>query len=567
MPMVEPLNDAPIQNARTWNVLTTPWLEVLDGRGQLLTVSPLKAFETAADLHCVVAANPLDLFSAHRFLLTLLYWQAKAGGGVTETRKSLLSGKVPEEIVKAIKEESKTFNLFDPKKPFLQDPTAITAKKSSAAYLFAEMASGTNVAHFHHGDDSTSRLCLRCAVLGLLRLVPWSQSGGAGIAPSVHGAPPIMPLAVGKNLCETLGLNLIELPTKQGKPQWTGQFTPTGIGRTVPLMEGLTWNPRRVHLLEPLPPGSCSRCGSISLPTVGPIVFEKNPACKKPEDGEWEWRDPAAFYTIRDGIPIKTVKTVKTGREAAATVGDDLRGLFVQTFGKKTEPAPESLVVLANAGHADWLVVLPCTNPANNKSYDHRVVHCSGFGGAAPSRAVGWDAATRWLVGSPAESPLIRDLPSKPSRGCQAFVRATATLPPGAWAVMAEAADRSMDENPAAFDVFTSIYWPLRNHHTSLPDRQAAWMALKLMASAGKHRPGSQGFGGPSTQPWTSIQINQPKGRTGRGRIVTYPRKIPSGRLLEPELRRIIQRAGSQHPDRGIDWSGLCQFLHAALQQ
>ena len=262
--MVDPQTDDQMQDARAWNVLTTPWLEVLDHRGHLLTVSPLKALETAADLHRIVAANPLDLFSAHRFLLTLLYWQAKAGGGVTDTRRSLLSGIAPEAVVEAIREESKAFNLFDPKKPFLQDPTAITAKKSSAAYLFAEMASGTNVAHFHHGDDNASRLCLRCALLGLLRLVPWSQSGGAGIAPSVHGAPPIMPLAVGKNLCETLGLNLIELPTKQGKPQWTGQFTPTGIGRTVPLMEGLTWNPRRVHLLEPLAPSSCSRCSTTS---------------------------------------------------------------------------------------------------------------------------------------------------------------------------------------------------------------------------------------------------------------------------------------------------------------
>ena len=562
--MVDPQTDDQMQDARAWNVLTTPWLEVLDHRGHLLTVSPLKALETAADLHRIVAANPLDLFSAHRFLLTLLYWQAKAGGGVTETRNSLLSGIAPEAVVEAVREESKAFNLFDPKKPFLQDPTAITAKKSSAAYLFAEMASGTNVAHFHHGDDNASRLCLRCALLGLLRLVPWSQSGGAGIAPSVHGAPPIMPLAVGKNLCETLGLNLLELPTKQGKPQWTGQFTPTGIGRTVPLMEGLTWNPRRVHLLEPLAPSSCSRCGSISLPTVGPIVFEKNPACKKPEDGEWEWRDPAAFYTMRDGVQIKTIKT---GREAAATVGDDLRGLFVQTFGKKTEPAPESLVVLANAGHADWLVVLPCTNPAHNKSYDHRLVQCSGFGGAAPSRATGWDVTTRCLVGSATESPVIRDLPTTPSRGHLAFVRAAATLTSGTWAVMAEAAERSMEEHPAAFDVFTSIYWPLRIHHASLPGRQAAWMALKLMASAGKHRPGFQVLGGPSMQPWTSIQVNQPEGRTDQGPIVSYPRKIPSGRLLEQELRCIIRKSAAKHSERGIDWPGLCQFLHAALQQ
>ena len=49
------------EEASEWNVLATPWLEVIDGRGQLLSVSPLKALETASDLHSIVAANPLDM--------------------------------------------------------------------------------------------------------------------------------------------------------------------------------------------------------------------------------------------------------------------------------------------------------------------------------------------------------------------------------------------------------------------------------------------------------------------------------------------------------------------------
>ena len=538
----------PLAESNEWNVLTTPWLEVMDLEARHQRVSVLDALRTAANVHQIVSPSPLDLFAAHRFLLTLLYWQSPVCGGVEKLRESLLGGRIPPAVLKALEAEEGRFNLFHPKYPFLQDPSVRDAKGLPASSLFSEMASGTNVAHFHHGNDDTSWLCLRCATLGMLRLVPWTQSGGAGKQPAVHGAPPVVPLAIGGTLCETLGLNLVPVSAALGKPQWSGQFTPLGRKAGIELLEGLTWNPRRVHLRAACDPAMCYQCGEKSLPTVGPIVFEKNPACKQEGDAIQGWRDPAAFYKPEDH------RTTKTGRESDAAVGDDLRRVFIQRFGKKTEPAPVSQVVQTNPDHGAWLVVMPCTNPANNKSSDHRVETLAGFTGEAPKRATHWEDRVPWEAGD--ERLLQPQGSRRPMKGMYRLVFAAMQLDGTAWSVLANAAGHSMDKDPAAFDIFTGIYWPLRNKHSTLPSRNAAWMALKLMATAGRGRP-SPGNRSGSFQPWMHLNPAASPAKQKR-----YPRAVPTGSRLEAELREIIRKASAESPSTQIDWPGLCQFLH-----
>lgn len=538
----------PSATAFSWNVLTAPWLEVMDSRARLRRLSVLEALQEAPNLHRIVASAPLDLFAIHRFLLTLLYWQAEDDDGVTKLRKALLAGGMPGAVVRGLTSEAGQFDLFDAKRPFLQDLAVKDAKPLSAASLFSEMAAGTNVAHFHHGDDDAARLCVGCAALGLLRLVPWTQSGGAGKQPALHGAPPIMPLALGKTLCQTLGLNLVPAGRPMGKPRWSGQFKPSARKSGIPLMEGLTWNARRVHLGEPQPAGECMNCGAAGTAVVGPIVFEKNPACKQEEADPAAWRDIAAFY--KDGDH----RTIKTSRESDAAVGDDLRKLFEQRFGKKIEPAPTSAVVTANPDHEDWLVVLPCTNPANNKSFDHRCEALKGFDTSAPSRAEFWHDSVPWQAGDKRALPQMES--ARPSAGVLKFVRLAAGLDNASWAVLEQAANRPLNHSPAAFDIFTGLYWPLRNRDRTLPARNAAWLALKLMATAGRLRPAAGRTSG-SFQPWRDLALRD---SPAKGRV--YPRAVPVGRHLEAALRELIHRHAQKPDPAGIDWPGLCQFIH-----
>ena len=542
-----------------WNVLISPWLEVSGLDGRISAISPLEALRSASSIHSLCAANPLDFFAAHRFLATLLYWKSSDLGGIARLRGELLENRVPAELVGLLGAESEKFELFDEERPFLQDPSLANTKDkdgSPPSYLFAEMSSGTNVAHFHHGNDASSALCLRCATQGLTRLVPWTQSGGSGLKPSIHGAPPVMAIAQGATLCVTLGLNLVPLENPLGNPQWSGQFRPEYAESLIPIMEALTWNPRRVHLLHASKGRECSRCGAGDCPTVGPIAFKKNDGfdgSTVAESYENSWMDPAVFYAKNaKGESV----SIKSGREFEAAEETDLRELFAQKRGKKEDPAPVCQVVAANTEHAGWLLVVPCTNPANNKSFDHRLVRVSGKL-AAPLAPNAWDGAGNipWRAGDMRTKAQPGRFP--PTRGARAFVAAVKKLSEADLSIVAGCALKPMSHDAGAFDIFSSLYWAIRRREALAPSREAAWMTLKLMAAAGCRRLSANG----DFQPWISLDVIQPRQKTRNGTVLAYPRTIPTGTLLERELGAIIAR----FPSKPVDWAGLCQFLHRHL--
>jgi hypothetical protein len=531
-----------------WNVLTHPWLDVMNCEGRAQVVSPLDALKQAGKIRCVALASPLDRFASYRFLLTLLHWKADVSKGVGSVREALLRGEVLRAVLDGIEAETSRFRLFDYNAPFLQDPTACepVPSPSSAASLFAEFASGTNVAHFHHGDDSGMRLCVQCATIGMLRLVPWSQSGGRGLTPSIHGAPPIMALAFGPNLAVTLGLNLVPLGGKAGIAKWTGHFRPSEKAGPIPYLEAFTWNPRRVHLLLPKEEQVCWACGRQGVAAVGPIVYLKNEATKKRSDGEaFDWRDPAAFYDTE-----KPRTTTKSWREECAMNNADLSPLADR------EDAPKSLVVEQNPDHGLWHLSIPCTNPANNKSFDHRELVLPALSPDAVRLVLPLPEAERegldgWA--DPARTTRIK--------GAAQFVRmATRTLTPADWTVLSTAVYQRMHDSPAAFDILTGLYWGLRGRVTGLPSRGAAWLLLKLMASvpaAARELSGAAFW-----NPLRNLRKRQPDERR-RDRTVRspYPVSLPRGHQLEAAMLRALDRNRRKRAPDAVDWAGLCHDL------
>jgi hypothetical protein len=534
-----------------FNLLDGEWIPVLWKDGRSGRVGIRDALEQAGRIRQIALASPLDLFAVHRFILTLLYWKAVLAGGIGQTQKSLLEdGKIPTAVVDGITKEAHRFGLFDDKMPFMQDPSARAEKeKKSAGSFFAELAAGTNIAHFHHGDDENLRLCLPCATLGILRVVPWSQSGGAGLTPSVHNAPPIMLLAAGDNLAVTLGLNLVPQDTSAGEAKWTGHFIPSDSARGIPYLEALTWNPRRVVLPAP-DLGACWYCGQKGVLTVGPgIVYLKNPdtkANKKNGKGvPFVWRDPSAFYREDD------YKTVKSVSEDRAIDNRDLAWLA----------EAKSSVAISNQDHRRWLLVVPCTNPANNKTFDHRLIELAGASSEAisgilpaaqpPSTAKGLDG---WNLPKP-----------RHPAGIRLFVQSAIELLTHAdWAAISNAAYRDMHDSPEAFDVFAGLYWGLRDKKIgTLPSRNVAWLLLKLMAAvpstARVLHPGAK-FS-PLHAP-DGLPKRQPK---ERGRTSLYPVSFPRGDRLEAALRGVLDNNLRKNKPEAVDWTGLCHGLDQLL--
>jgi hypothetical protein len=542
-------------DSEDWNVLTSASLEVLNLRAQTQVISPLQALREASDIQCIASGSPLDLFAAHRFLLTLLYWKAEVAGGVQRVRDALLGGEVPGVILDALCGETGRFGLFDPEAPFLQDPSAREAKTKSAGSLFAEFACGTNVAHFHHGDDERMRLCLPCATVGMMRAVPWTQSGGAGLSPSVHNAPPIVALAVGGNLSVTLGLNLIDVEGPAGVPRWSGHFSPTSRQSPIPYLEAFTWNPRRILLIRSPSSARCLRCGAGGVALVGSIVYLKNENTRLNKQGgktvPFVWRDPSAFYSASD--PHVTRKSFDEERAAA---GSDLGALADE------EKSASSPVVVANSRHQGWLVVVPSTNPANNKTYDHRLL---------PFRELTVDtlrAAMSACTPVPGRVGLDGWTQSSDSgrEGPAQLVRAAASLLGEAdWLSLSNAAFMEMQEAPAAFDALSGLIWSLRKRKIrGLPSRDTAWLVLKLMAAvpAAFRAPSSE----PTFCPLTQLPSRQLRQRRGKeAGYSPYPVSFPRGRRLEAALRAILGSHCRKRIPAPIGWRRFCDELDQLL--
>ena len=544
-----------------YNLLDKGWIPVLRHNGRVERVSILEALEDARGIRCVTLAGPLDLFAVHRFILTLLYWKADLAGGVEQVRKSLLEDeRIPSKLLDGIRNEARCFDLFDDSAPLLQDTDACKEqatekKRKSVGSLFAELATGTNIAHFQHGDDENMRLCLPCIALGMLRVIPWTQSGGQGLTPSIHNAPPIMAIATGDSLALTLGLNLVPLGAPAGQAKWSGHFEPTDKTKPIPYLEALTWNPRRIFL-PALQEGDCWYCGQTKVPTVGKIVYMKNENTKKrPDERLFEWQDPAAFYAFCDASKKydkeknAPYKTIKSTQENLATEDRDL---------PNQEKNCLPTVLAQNSGHEDWLLVVPCTDPANNKTFDHRQLGLASLSPDTlrallpPVRPSSREGLDGW------EMPKIRRAP----HGIEAFVQAAVQLLTCAdWAALSNTAYREMHDSPAAFDVFSGLYWGLRDKRISrLPARHVAWLMLKLMAAVPAHvRSLASNASFCPLQPLPKRQI------TERGRAFGYPVSLPRGPRLEAALRSALDsNMRKRHPDP-VDWIGLCCALDQLL--
>lgn len=529
-----------------FNLLTEPWIPVLYHDGKVKRVGVLKAFEEAKEIRCIALGSPLDLFAVYRFLLTLLYWKTDC---VEKVRASLLKGEMPHRVLNSIAGEVNCFNLFNDKSPFLQDPVACDGKgknKKSAGSLLAELATGTNIAHFHHGDDENMRLCLPCTALGMLRVVPWSQAGGAGLTPSLHNAPPIMAIAIGDNLASMLGMNLVPLDVESGDAKWSGHFRPTDSTNPIPYLEALTWNPRRICLPTPQE-GACWYCGITEIPTVGKINYMKNENTKKRSGKEpFKWKDPAAFY-------VEDFKTIKSTSERRAVNGLDLRPL------SNKDRIPESAVVVKNTNHEGWLLVIPCTNPANNKTFDHRQHELKSFQPETISSLI-TDTGPRSRPGLDGWKQPKQSYPN----GFKQFVLwAERLLTYADWVALSNAAFKDMHDSPAAFDVFSGLYWGLRDKEIGgLPSRNVAWLTLKLMAyvPARVRTPNSNSNFCP-LQMLPKRQINE------GGRTSLYPVSFPCGPQLEAALRRALDdNLRKRHPEL-VDWIGLCHGLEQMLNR
>jgi hypothetical protein len=199
---------------------------------------------------------------------------------------------------------------------------------------------------------------------------------------------------------------------------------------------------------------------------------------KKPEGGgeklkSFDWRDPAFLYR-----PEKT-EPVRSGDEKAAALSQDVRWL------RDAQAGTASQAMAASA----WSIVIPCTNPANNKSFDHRRVDVAAGSDLSKLRVEhhGGDGLPL------AEHPLELGQPWRGGADVRAAVErfvgaAAAALDETHWIALRRALGRTMHDEPEAFAIFSAVYWRVRSGGRSTLRRDAAWILLKLLALAPSSR-------------------------------------------------------------------------------
>ncbi len=282
-----------------FDVSTEPWIPVIriDGNPDELGVRDV--LMQAHQIRAVVDPMPTVEFGLHRFLVACV-------GDIFKPQDSIDWGELWQEgafdgaRVKAyFADNADCFDLFDAQKPFLQSAGMEGEKSKPLAGLLPPMPSGTATNHFHHGSENQFGVAPKMAARLLTTIAPWMTAGGAGLSPSLNGAPPFYVLPLGDTLFQTLLFNTLvlkELSRAQGEeiPAWRDPV-PVSATRAAgaSLLASFSWRPRRIQL-EVGESGVCALTGQPTSHLVSAMKFA-------PGFGAgFEWIDPNCAFRIAE---------------------------------------------------------------------------------------------------------------------------------------------------------------------------------------------------------------------------------------------------------------------------
>lgn len=132
------------------------------------------------------------------------------------------------------------------------------------------------------------------------------------------------------------------------------------------------------------------------------------------------------------------------------------------------------------------------------------------------------------------------------------YIRVLTELKQGDLALLRRHAGAGLDSSVDALDLFSGLWWPLRQKNQRAPRREVAWLVAKLHASVPlPHTPGET----------LARQMRRCAAVGGRERDAgRFDAMLETPlRHLEPLLRRALSAAGSAH--LGVDWVRLTDDL------
>lgn len=334
---------------RSYNLLCKPWIPVVWCNGAPDPRPPKigiwKALQRAHEITSVSHTAPFIEFGLYRLLITIIldaYTVAGQRPTIGKMKQMLKAGKFNCCIIESyLREHRDNFDLWAGDNRFLQrelsgdetkpSPTAIVS-------MFPAVPSGVNVVHWYHYKEKEIGVTEDTAAQFLTTVSPWNFKTKPRSVRTLAGDPPMYALVLGKNLFETIVLNLprpssrFRIKQEQDNgPAWRTQLDLTRLPKVPTYTQGFTWPVRIIKLNRPASGGA-----TVTEAVNQPSYYTK-PAKNGNDDivyaAKYGWRDPnAGTETTPDSIShIKARPGVPIWRDAlplflVASEGEALRG-------------------------------------------------------------------------------------------------------------------------------------------------------------------------------------------------------------------------------------------------
>lgn len=279
----------------TYDLITEPWVRVRSRDGELQALGLRDLLIRAHELGAI--EHPIPIVEAGIWrLLVALALDIFEVDRLRQLADLIRRGRFSEDVVDSyFDQHSAAFDLFSDTRPFLQQAKAGGPEKPVAA-LLPSQPSGTNVVHWHHGHEAEFAVSPGEAAGLLAAVAPFMTAGGAGLSPSINGAPPWYVMIEGPTLFHSIMLNVWGARpqgVQRGVPAWRRRapLETTRRRQDATLAESLTWQPRTIRLI-PERGGRCSLSGQECDVVVRRMHFTKGESC------DFQWTDPNVGYSI-----------------------------------------------------------------------------------------------------------------------------------------------------------------------------------------------------------------------------------------------------------------------------
>ncbi len=308
----------------SFNVLAEAWVPVARSDGVVTELGVLSCLEQAHELVEIKDPCPIVEFGLYRllvaFVLDALILADRRPRDRYDLEELLDEGSFdPHLFHEYVQACGNVFDLFDAERPFLQMVMSPADRPKPLAGLFPVIPSGIGAIHWHHYPEDAWEVSPAEAARLLTTIAPFMTAGGQGMSPSINGAPGVYVLPVGRNLYETLVLNL---PLREGQEggdgavAWRNKSAPGQERTEATTVEALTWRPRRIQLL-PTAGADASRESAVR---VGRMRFAKGDSTRfrwidanlayqyegarvtpvRMRENRSLWRDAGAFFLLND---------------------------------------------------------------------------------------------------------------------------------------------------------------------------------------------------------------------------------------------------------------------------